>query len=100
MTSDQSRTSSRHTSLRIRVPITSATSIAELTSRVRCEVVNRNSIKTGKDRHNPTNGKYKRCSKITSLIGKKLDVGASAMKNHKIENETIGWRFRSHQAQL
>src|SRR4029077_3692659 len=110
--------SSRHTSLRIRVPVMSAMSIAELTSlaavplRLRppgpailgasplCEVKNRNSMKIGKDRHSPTSGRYKRCSKITSLIGKKLDVGASVIKNHKIENETIGCRFRSHQAQL
>src|SRR5262245_55335627 len=64
------------------------------------DVGNRNSTKIGKDRHSPTMGRYSRCSKITSRIGKKLDVGASVIKNHKIENETIGCRFRSHQAQL
>src|SRR5262245_25942372 len=66
-----------------------------------CEEGNSGSpIKIGNDKHKPTMGRYRRCSKITSLIGKKLDVGASVRKNHKMENETIGLRLRSNQAKL
>src|SRR2546425_11864947 len=48
------------------------------------------SIRKGNDRQTPASGKYSRCSKIRSGMGTKLEVGASVMKNQKIENANTG----------
>src|SRR5437588_9843812 len=100
MTSDQSLISSRQTSLRMIVVASRARSIAELTTPVR-HPKERNlssSSRIGKDKHSPTIGRYRRCSKMTSLIGKKLDVGARVIKNHSMEKEAIGCRLRNDHA--
>src|SRR5215510_243600 len=55
------------------------------------------STKKGNDKQTPTSGRYRRCSKMTSTIDTTLDVGASVIKNQKIENEKTGARRRSHQ---
>src|SRR5436190_23242774 len=56
-----------------------------------------NSTKKGNERQTPARGRYKRCSKMTSIIETTLEVGARVMKNQKIENANTGLRRRSHQ---
>src|SRR5206468_5662479 len=56
--------------------------------------------RSGNEIASPASGKYIRCSKITSAIGAKLDVGESVTKNQKIENAKIGARSRSRHPRI
>src|SRR5881628_570740 len=56
-----------------------------------------NSTKNGKEKATPANGKYNRCSKMTSMIGTTLEVGDIVMKNQKMEKAKTGLFRRSQQ---
>jgi hypothetical protein len=47
-------------------------------------------------RHTAASGRYIRCSKITSLIGMKLDVGSNIAKKATPRNPTAGRRVQAH----
>src|SRR5438094_10541882 len=66
---------------------------------IRCRTLEyRNSINSGKEKATPTNGKYNRCSKMTSMMGTTLEVGDIVIKNQKIEKATTGALRRTYHA--
>src|SRR5438552_15841198 len=56
----------------------------------------RTSVNSGKEKATPTNDKYNRWSKMTSMMGTTLEVGDIVIKNQKIEKATTGALRRTY----